>query len=128
MDGNQTVQYPLVAVIDFTFADLASGVAKKAMSIPLGAIVTGGAVKVTTAWNSGTSAVLDVGGDVADDLATDLDLKTAGVKALETPYAKVSTAGNISVTLTAVGTAATAGAATLIVEYVVPGRANEVLE
>lgn len=120
-------QYILSAEVAFTFANVAdTAVAVPAVLLPFGAQVVGGAVVVDTAFNAGTSIVLDVGdAAVANRYKNDVNLATAGVTAL-TPTGYVSDGGNINITPVIVGAAATAGAARLRVDYVIAGRAQEV--
>lgn len=92
--------------------------------IPAGATVLRGGVIVTTAFNAGTTNVIDIG-TVADDdgFATDLALGTIGVIAADEmattndAYATADT--KIIATLALSGTAATAGAGFVFVEYIV---------
>ena len=121
-------QYPLVAEVDFTFADLATGVVYPAIDIPANAVVVGGELVVTTAFNSGTSAVIEAGDGVVADryLPTPVDLKTAGRTALTLTGYRYTAPDTIDVMATLAGTAATAGAGTLRVQYVIKDRAQEV--
>lgn len=91
--------------------------------LPAGAIVVGAGVIVTTAWDSGTSDVLDIGtsGD-GDGFATDLSLQTIG----NIVWDELATSNDLystsEVTITAavasVGTAATAGAGEIYIQYI----------
>lgn len=99
--------------------------------IPPGAAVIGGAAVVTTAFDSGTSDLVDIGfrnagdgtADDTDEFATDLDVSSVGAKALD----EIATAGNlyfpegaeIVAVYASAGTAPTAGAARAYVTYVV---------
>lgn len=114
------------ATVDFAYTDLTSGAAATAIKLPVGAVVVSGAVVVKTAWNSGTSDVLVVGDSAtANRYKTSFSIAAAGRTALvPTGYQALSTTREIQVTWTAVGTAASAGAARLEVEYIVPGRAE----
>ena len=120
--GRQTI---LSAEVDFTFADIVSGTFAPALDIPAGAIVVSGAVVVKTAFNSGTSDVLSVG-DVALNTRylSNGNIHATGMVNL-VPTGFRHTGGEIGVLWTAVGAAATAGAAKLIVNYVIEGRATE---
>jgi hypothetical protein len=92
--------------------------------VPAGAIVVNAGIIVTTAFNTGTSDVLDIGtsGDT-DGFATDLDLQTVGRTIADElassndlgPYASDTTLQGV---LVASGTAATAGAAEIFVEFI----------
>jgi len=114
------------ATVDFSYTDIATGVAAAAIKLPVGAVVVGGAVVVKTAFNSGTSDVIVVGdATTADRYKASTSIASAGRLALvPTGYAVLSTTREIKVTWTAVGTAASAGAARLEVEYIVPARAD----
>ena len=107
---------------DITFAD--DGETLSLGYLPAGAAVIDAFVIVSTAFNSGTSDVLDIGyADDGDEYATDLDLTTAGKIAAD----ELATAGNllytadetqITAAYTSAGTAPTAGAGTVVVLYV----------
>lgn len=106
---------------DFTYAD--DGSTLELGYIPAGAMVIRGGVVVTTAFNAGSTNVLDIG-TVADPdgFATDLALGTIGVIVADEmattndAYVTVDTQINIVVDLT--GTAATAGAGRAWIEYI----------
>ena len=99
--------------------------------VPAGAVVIRGGAAVTTAFNAGTSNVLDIGfrnavdgtADDTDEFATDLALGTAGVIVAD----EMATAANVQfpsgaeivATPALAGTAATAGSAEVWVEYLV---------
>ena len=93
--------------------------------IPAGAIVVGAGVVVSTAWNSGTSDVLDIGtsGD-GDGFATDLSLRTIG----NIVWDELATSNDLystsDVTITcqaaSTGTAASAGVGHVYVTYIPP--------
>ena len=72
-------QYPLVARVDFTYASFgASGVAEEAIDLPVGAVVTGGALVITTAFNSATTDAIEVGdGDAVARFLASQDVKSA---------------------------------------------------
>ncbi len=91
--------------------------------LPAGAIVVGAGVIVSTAWNSGTSDVLDIGtsGD-GDGFATDLALTTIG----NIVWDELATSNDlysasevtVQCAVTSVGTAATAGVGHVYVQYI----------
>jgi hypothetical protein len=120
-------QYPLFAEVAFNYTQLAdTAVAVPAIKLPYGAQVVGGSVIVDTAFDTGTSAVLDVGDSTtANRYANDVNLKSAARTAL-TITGYVSDGAEIQITPVLVGTAATAGAGRVVVEYVISGRAHEV--
>ncbi len=107
-----------------TFAD--NGKVVVLGTVPPGAAVVRGGVVVTTAFNAGTSNVLDIGTLLDDDgFATDLALGTIGVinsDEMATSNDTYSAAADVTVTCTPSlsGTAATAGSGVVWVEYVVP--------
>ena len=120
-------QYPLVAEVDFTFADLATGVVYPAIDIPGNAVVVGGELVITTAFNTGTSAALAIGDDIATTrYASAIDAKAAARTALTRTGYRYTAPNTIDIIATLVGTAATAGAGTLRVQYVIKDRAQEV--
>lgn len=120
---NPNRQELITAFVDFTFADIpTTATAYDALDLPVGAVVTGGDLVVTTAWNS-TTASLQIGDvTLASRYSGAVDLKTAARTALtptgftHTAVEKVLKGANIIT-----GTA-TAGAARLSVTYYVKGR------
>ncbi len=109
-----------------TFSD--NGVAKTVGVLPAGAQMLNlhSGVYIRTAFNAGSTNVLDIGTSADDDLyATDLALGTKAFVALDeaatatnvnTWYVSVDTTITCTVALT--GTAATAGAAEVIIAYI----------
>lgn len=124
-------QSALCAIAEFLFSELPTGVAVEVIDLEPGTVMLGGHASVATADNSGTSAVADVGdGDAGDLYVTDLDLKTAAGESEAFDVTELGKAypsgGAITVTRTAVGTAATAGVVRVVIWYAVAGRVNEV--
>lgn len=133
MSVNDAQQYHLNVVHtlrkDFTFAD--DGTVLSMGWLPANSIVTGGGIMVKTAFDSGTSDVVDLGfrnagdgtSDDTDEYATDLAATTAGVivaDALATAADAFSSEGaEAVVTYTSAGTAPTAGTATAYLTYIV---------
>lgn len=105
---------------DLTYLD--TGV-KTVGVLPAGAIVVQAGVVVGTAWNSGTSDVIDIGtsGD-GDGFATDLSLRTIGNivwDELATSNDLYSTSeSTITCEIASTGTAATAGVGIVYVGYI----------
>lgn len=107
---------------DFTFADI--GETLDVGVLPIGASIDNAYVIVSTAFDSGSTDILDIGtsGDT-DGFATDLTLQTAGrivADELATsndlgPYTAATT---IQAVVAATGTAATAGAARVVVKFI----------
>lgn len=127
--GRQTI---LSAYRTFNFSDLTSGVAKDLIYLKPGTRILRGGVDVTTAWNSGTSDVLTVGDSegsspVANRYKTSFSIAATGLTALVAPVADgvIDTAEAVTVTWTGVGTAPTAGEATLYIEYTEAPRVTE---
>ena len=123
--GRQEV---ISAQIDLTFDTLSSdaAVAEAVIEVPAGAVVIGGFISVNTAFDSTTSDVLDICDSIDDDRysATPIDLQTLGVTALDIAGYEYQTVNNIAVEWTAGSTGtATAGSATLYVQYVERNRA-----
>ncbi len=128
-------QYPLRAYVPFTYADFGeSGVAEEAVDLPAGAIVTGGEIVITTAFNSAggtTPADTLTVGDGSDDAryAAGVDGQTAARTALGPTGYKYPAGDTVDIKWTPnadTTTAPTQGAGYLVVEYVKPGRSNEV--
>lgn len=91
-------------------------------TLPAGAIVTGMLVKISTVFNAATTNVLTVGtaeDDAAILGATDIDELEADTTVTFTAYGyKVDVATPLFIKYEQTGTAATAGAATVILFYV----------
>lgn len=121
-------QSPLVASITVSYADLVDGVAEDAIQLPGGARITGGGVTVNTAFDSVTSDVLDVGDAGAGNRYLDnANLQAVGYTPL-VPTGKTTTAPErVQVTMVGVGGGLSAGEFILDVEYVMDGRAQEVV-
>jgi hypothetical protein len=120
-------QYPLVHEIAFDYTNVSeTGVAVAAVALPPNSEVTGGALIVDTAWDTGTTAALDIGDSTtAARYGSAIDLKTAARTAL-TLTGYLNTGGlDVKIKPALVGTAATAGAARLLVEYIIKDRGNE---
>lgn len=120
-------QEPLFAEITIAAANIVdNGVAVKAINLPYGAQIIGGAVVVDAAFNPGTSMTLDVGDPItANRYLDNVDLKTAARTPL-VPTGYVSDGQEIYVTPAIVGAAPTAGSLRVTVQYVIKGRAGAV--
>ncbi len=108
------------------FSDMASGVAQAAVNLPVDAVVVGGALVTTTAFNSATSDTLNVGDSAsATRYASAADIHAAGRIALTlTGYKVTAPTRQVLVTWTGTGTAPTAGEVILQLEYIVSYRAD----
>lgn len=119
-------QYPLVALQHFTYEDL-GGVAVAALDLPGGAIVIGGELVITEAFNSATSDAIDVGdGADPDRYAAAVDAQALGRTALTLTGYKYALPDTVDIGLTSVGGPPTAGGGYLMVEYIMDGRSQEV--
>lgn len=117
--GEQVVQYLRK---DIAYTNGATAVVEIGV-LPAGAVVLRGIVAVTTAFNAGTSSVIDVGtSGTTNGFASAIALSTIGNIVFDdmatTTVANITADTRINCTLALTGTAATAGAATVIVEYV----------
>ncbi len=117
-------QYALTAEAVITVDEMNdTGVAVEAIVLPVGAVVTGGAVIVDAAFDAAT-ATLNVGDAVSGNrYKANVNVAALGLTAL-VPTGFVSTGKPITVTPT-FADAVTMGSLRLQVTYVVSGRANE---
>ena len=120
-------QFPLVAVVRFTYADLESGVDLGAVDLPGGAIRMGGELVIETAFNSATSDTISVGDAGGNDAAlAATDVTSAGTTALTGFSGEIqSTPETLTLTWTGTGAAPTAGSGYLRVTYGIEGRATD---
>lgn len=111
--------------VNYNDTNVATGVGKQ--SLPAGAIILGTTVLVTTAFNAATTNVLTVGTNSSsyDNIATSAQTVsgTTGLKQNLAPtgtaLGKLSAAAQVFVKYTQTGTAASAGAATVMIAYTV---------
>lgn len=125
--GRQSV---LCAERTVTFDDFTTAVALPVIYLRPGTRVLRGYVDVTTAWNTGTTATMSVGDtegtDDVDRYMAATDIKTAGIIPLvPVTDSVVATPEALTATVTLVGTAATAGTATIHIEFVEEDRTTE---
>ena len=134
---SRTAQYTLSAEFSWTAADTmldingastgfitAAAHTVEPIPLPVGAVVIGGELVVTTAFDGSTYAVIVGDSASANRYLGTADRKAAALTAL-VPTGYVSLGENIRLTITPTGTT-TAGAATLRIRYTVVGRAQEV--
>lgn len=127
-------QSVLYADREFTLSDLTSGVPFPAIYLKPGTRILRGFVDITTAFNSGTSDTISVGDtegtdDVDRYLAASGTAHTGGMVKFTLPPltdAVIGTTEALTITWTGVGTAATAGAGRVAIEYVEDNRQTEV--
>lgn len=123
---NSARQELVVAHVDINLADIANNVAQQALDLPVGAVITGGALVTTEAWNSTTSDVMDVGdATTATRYLTDGNIRALGARVPLVPTGFIHTATQpaLTVTWTSGGGTPTTGKVRLEVEYYVRGRA-----
>jgi hypothetical protein len=125
-DKNFGRQYVLSATQTIDYTDLANGSAEVVLDVRPGTRVVGGFLLVDTVWD-GTTPTLDLGDGIDPDryTATPVDLATAGVTALDVTGYKYVESDTIDGTLVVTGTP-TQGSATLVIQYIIDGRSNEV--
>jgi hypothetical protein len=118
----------LVASKTVGYADLTTATAVPAFDVPAGAIVVGGDVTVTEAWNSATDDTLDVGdGDDTDRYSsTIIDNDTTGRTALTLTGYKYTAADTVDLLWTGTGAVPTAGSLRIHLWYIIEGRGNEI--
>ncbi|MFM2253817.1 MAG: hypothetical protein RJB68_2154 [Pseudomonadota bacterium] len=125
---NANRQDLIVAVLDINFADPAAyGTAENAIELPVGAVVSGGDVVITTPFNSTTNTLTLGDVTTANRYANALDLKAAAgtrtaLGGLGTQI--TSTISQIRVNLAQTGGVPTAGAVRVTVQYYVLNRAR----
>lgn len=120
---NPARQEVVAAISDFDHKDVESGVAQAALYVPSGAVVVGGFVAVTEAFNSATSDVLDFGTQGKATLyGADIDLASKGVTAIK-PSGVMHGADALLAQWNGEGAAPTAGKVRIVLRYVVSGRA-----
>lgn len=115
--GRQEV---IAARVTFAYGDVPTGSTYEAIDLPEGAVVIGGYVTYA-GFAGGADMTLTISGGGASTAAIDTDAAD-GLTAL-TVNGSVVGAGGDTVDIAIGGTAATAGAGTLVVEYIVAGRA-----
>ncbi len=123
---NSARQELVVAHVDINLADVATNVAQAALDLPVGAVITGGALVTTEAWNSTSTDVMDVGdATTATRYLTDGNIRTLGARVPLVPTGFIHTATQpaLTVTWTSGGGTPTTGKVRLEVEYYVRGRA-----
>jgi hypothetical protein len=125
-----TRQTPLVATVEFSFADFVSGVGAIACALPQNAVVTGGQIIIDTAFNGSVSVGAEIGdvGVVDRYLGVTSVLATGLTALVPTGYAVENANRNVLIEITEGGTASSQGAGRLQVEYIVEGRSNENFE
>lgn len=117
-------------IVPFTYADVTDDTYMAAVDLPVNAIVVGGNLVVTTLFNSVTDDKFSIGDQIGSASATkttyaalSADITATGVAATITPTGtKYTDAATVGVVWNGTGTAPTAGAGYLRVDYVVDGE------
>ena len=112
-----------VTGVSGTFASAAAHTVD-VIGLPPNAVIIGGQLVVTTAFNGSTYPVVVGDSTTADRYLTTADRKAAALVPL-VPTGYVGIGENLRLTITPTGST-TAGVATVRIQYVVVGRANEV--
>jgi hypothetical protein len=99
--------------------------AKALFTIPAGAIIVGWVINVTTLFNSDGTDLVDIGvSGTQEKFAADVDVATAGLKTAGVVAAQVgavqATAQAVTAIYTNGGSAASTGAATIMVQFYIP--------
>lgn len=123
---NAARQEAIVAHVDINLADLTTGVDVDAIQLPVNAVVIGGDIVATEAFNSTSTDVIDVGDSASEnrylnDGSVHTTIRTALVP---TGYVTLPTTRTITVRWVSGGGSPTTGKFRLTVEYFVAGRAE----
>ena len=122
-DGGR--QWPLVAKVNFGFADLTDETAEEAVDLPAGAVVISASLTVTEVFNSATSDTIALsGGGVTLGATSVTSLGTTAATGIDSTA--LTAKDTVDVTWNGTGTAPTTGAGFVLVEYLMDGKANEV--
>lgn len=105
-----------------------SGIQFNLFELPAGAIVTGGDLKVLTAFNSATSDTLILGYTTApgNEYLASTSIAAAARTALLIPNRQLTTTEKVLAKWTGAGAAPTAGRFHVTLNYIIPGRSFEV--
>ena len=115
---NDNRQSVAVAVQEIALADFADGAVQAAIELPGNAIVVGGFINVTEAFNAATSATVSLGdADSATRYASTVDLKTLGKTDLTVTGYVNPRLGDLIATFAEDG-ASTVGKLLVVVEYI----------
>lgn len=115
---NDSRQSVAVAVQEIALSDFADGAAQAAIELPGNAIVVGGFINVTEAFDAATTATLSLGDvDSANRYANAVDLKTLGKTDLTVTGYLNPRLGDLIAAFTEDG-ASTVGKLMVVVEYI----------
>lgn len=116
-------QSPIVATVEFSLADVTTGVDCEAIDLPPGAVVLSGDVVTTEAWDSTSTDVLDVGDAGSQNrYLNDGNIRALGARVALVPTGYVSTGKPLTVRWVSGGGTPGTGKCRLTVEYIILGR------
>lgn len=118
--GRQEV---IAAKVTIGFGDVVDATAVEAVDLPAGAVVIGGALVATEAFNSATSDTIAVTIDGETLLAATSVAATGSTLFTAGSVAPLAAPNTVDVTWDGTGTAPTQGSVDLVVTYVITGRA-----
>ena len=132
---NSGRQWPQVARVEFTYDEAGTAVVAspnilEVMNVPTGAIILRGYINVTTAWVGPTAATVDIGdgGDPDRYTGSPVSLLATGLTAFDAGLGYQYTAADtIDIDYVQTVAVSTAGAAEIVVEYIIEDKANEVV-
>lgn len=114
-----------VATVTIKLADVTSASDVAAIDLPPNAVVVGGDVVTTEAWDSTTSDVLDVGDAASQNrYLNDGNIRALAARVALVPTGYVHTGGALTVRWTSGGGTPTTGKARLTVHYIIQGRSE----
>ena len=133
---NANRQCEEVAICEFDYADLTSGSYDAMVDLPIGAIVTGGFLAITTLFNSATTDKFSIGDKIGSASATattyaaqTADITATGQAVAITPTGiEMTAASTVGIVWTGAGTAPSAGAGILVVRYIIADKADSTFE
>ncbi|MBA0428528.1 hypothetical protein D7Y53_01015 [Stenotrophomonas maltophilia] len=117
-------QFGRKVVIDLGVKNIGAG-NEITVKLPQGAIVTAVALLTVVAFNSGTTATATIS-DGTTKFADAVDVKSIGSETTANAPKHYAEGGTLTFSLAQTGTAATAGRALAIAEYVVVGGGDEI--
>lgn len=126
LNVNAQAQWVQADMIRFSFSDLVDGETVVAKMIPTGYTIIGGNVTVVQAFNSGTTATLEVGDEDEDDRYTDsaVDLTSVGSTALDVTGYQYAEPTGLTFKFAETGDAATEGEAFVVLQLIREGKAD----
>ncbi len=118
----------ITATVDFAFSDVLDDTYAPAIELPGNAIVVGGYLAITEAFNSATTDQFSIGAQVFGEVANKTAYSglsadfTTGVIPVVPTGADIPAVSTVGVVWNGAGAAPTAGAGRLVLTYAVKGR------